>query len=70
MITAFLNASVGQLYNGDYAEDFLHQNLSAVDITAEDLEMLGRAVENAKAYFKNREAYDKAWKEEVGDDEE
>jgi hypothetical protein len=70
MITAFLNAAVGQLYNGDFAEDFLSQNLSAVDISGDDLDMLGRAVENAKAYFKNREGYDRAWKEEVGDEGE
>lgn len=70
MITAFLNAAVGQLYNGDFEEEFLRQNMSAVDISGEDIEMLGRAVENAKAYFKNREAYDRAWKEEVGDEDE
>lgn len=70
LITAFLNAAVGQLYNGDFAEDYLRENLSAVDIGDDDREMLRRAVENAKRYFANREGYDQAWKEVVGDDEE
>ena len=70
LITAFLNAAVGQLYNGDYAEDFLHENLAPVEITEDDREMLGRAVENAKRYFANRATYDAAWKAEVGDEEE
>jgi len=40
MITAFLNAAVGQLYNGDFAEDFLRHNLSAAEISGDDSEML------------------------------
>jgi hypothetical protein len=70
LITAFLNAAIGQLYNGDYTEDFLRENLAAVEISDEDRTMLSRAIENAKRYFANREKYDKAWKEEVGDEEE
>lgn len=69
MITPFLNAAVGQLYNGDFSEEFLRENLSAVDISGEDSEMLARVIKNAKSYFANREATDRAWKEEVGDDE-
>ena len=70
LITAFLNAAVGQLYNGDFPEDFLRENLSAVDISDDDVVMLKRAVENAKRYFANRETYDQTWKEVVGDEEE
>ena len=70
LITAFLNAALGQLYNGDYAEEFLSENLSFVEITEEDRAMLKRAIENAKRYFANRPAFDEAWREEVGNDEE
>lgn len=70
LITAFLNAAIGQLYKGDFTEEFLTQNLSVVDISDEDRVMLDRAIENAKRYFANRSQYDEAWKQEVGDDEE
>jgi hypothetical protein len=70
LITAFLNAAVGQLYNGEFTEDFLRENLTAVDITEEDRVMLGRAVDNAKRYFANQGRYDAAWKEEMGNEEE
>ena len=37
---------------------------------ADDLAVLKRVVENAKAYFKEPKKFDKAWKEEVGDGDE
>jgi hypothetical protein len=70
LITAFLNAAICQLYNGDFTEEFLRENLSAVEISDDDVKMLRRAIENAKRYFANREGYDQAWKEVVGDEEE
>jgi uncharacterized cupin superfamily protein len=69
LITAFLNAAIGQLYNGDFTEEYLRENLTEADITDEDRVMLNRSIENAKRYFANRPAIDKAWKEEVGDEE-
>ena len=69
LITAFLNAAIGQLYNGDYTEEFLRENLTPVEISSEDQEMLDRAIANAKRYFANREGYDAAWKREEGEDE-
>lgn len=70
LITAFLNAAIGQLYNGDYKEEFLRANLTETEITEEDRAMVDRAIDNAKRYFANRPRYDAAWKKEVGDDEE
>lgn len=70
MISAFLNASVGQLYGGDYEYDFLEKNLTFVDINKDDFDLLRRTIENAKRYFSNRQAYDRAWKGVVDDDEE
>lgn len=71
LITAFLNAAIGQLYNGDYTEEFLRTHLTIVDISDEDRAMLwNRTIPNAKRFFANRASYDAAWKEEVGDEEE
>lgn len=70
LITAFLNAAIGQLYSGDYNEEFLQSNLSVVDISDEDRAMLDRAIENAKSYFSNPKAYDQAWKDIVDEDDE
>jgi hypothetical protein len=70
LITTFLNTAIGQLYKGDYQEDFLRTNLVPVDITDEDKKLFDRVIENSKRFFANRPAYDSAWKEEVGDEEE
>lgn len=69
LISAFLNVAVGQLY-GEFPEKSIRELLSAQDISPDDAEMLKRVVENAKRYFANRGIADKAWKEEVGNDEE
>lgn len=70
MITAFLNAAIGQLYGGQYDEAFLKEHLAFRDISDDDRAMLERAVANAKRYFANRQAYDRAWHEVTDADEE
>lgn len=70
LITAFLNAAIGQLYGGEYEESFLKEQLAFSNISDDDRAMLERAIENAKRYFANRPAYDQAWKEVVDEDEE
>jgi len=70
LITAFLNAAIGQLYNGQFTEDFLRDNLTVVEISKEDRERLDRVIPNARRYFANRQKFDAAWRQEVGDDEE
>jgi hypothetical protein len=70
LITAFLNAAIGQLYGGHYEEAFLKQHLTFADISDDDRAMLGRAVENAKRYFANQQAYDQTWQEVIDEDEE
>ena len=70
LITAFLNAAIGQLYNGNYSEEFLRNNLTFVDISPEDRQRLELTISNAKRYFANRPQYDAAWQQEVGDEEE
>lgn len=70
LITAFLNAAIGQLYSGEYEDAYLNEHLTFSDISVDDRAMLERAVENAKRYFANRQAYDQAWEEVVDEDEE
>jgi hypothetical protein len=69
MISAFLNAAVGQLY-GHMSEDRIRELLSVTEMRGEDAALLRRVVQNAKRYFANREKYDAAWKEEVANDQE
>lgn len=68
LISAFLNAAIGQLY-GEFLEEDIRASLSVEKMTPDDKELLRRVIENAKIYFKNREKFDKAWKEEVSDEE-
>lgn len=68
LISAFLNAAIGQLY-GEFPEDRIRELLSVRDMTQEDRILLKRVVDNAKNYFKHRASYDQAWKDEVGDEE-
>lgn len=70
LITAFLNAAIGQLYGGQFDEAFLQQHLAFVDISDDDRAMLDRVISTAKRYFANRQAYDKTWQEVVDEDEE
>lgn len=68
LISAFLNAAVGQLY-GKFTEDQIRERLSVQDMDQEDMSLLKRVVDNAKVYFKSPKEFDQAWKEEVGDEE-
>ena len=69
LISAFLNAAVGQLYV-EFPEDRIRELLSVRDMDEEDMAVLKRVVDNAKRYFANKTVVDKAWKEEVDNDEE
>ncbi len=68
LISAFLNAAVGQLY-GKFTEDKVRALLAVKDMDQEDMSLLKRVVDNAKVYFKSPKEFDQAWKEEVGDEE-
>ena len=70
LTSAFLNAAIGQLY-GTFNEDQIRVQLKVEDMEQDDLALLKRVVDNAKLYFKNKEAYNKAVEEteENGDDD-
>ena len=68
LVPAFLNAAVGQLY-GRLSEDRVREFLSVRDLAADDLEVLRCVVDNAKLYFSRPVDFDRAWQEELGDEE-
>jgi hypothetical protein len=69
IISAFLNAAIGQLY-GEFPEEKIRELFNVRDMAQEDLALLKRVVDNAKLYFANRKEFDQAWKEEADSDNE
>jgi len=69
IISAFLNAAIGQLY-GELPEEKIRELFNVRDMAQEDLALLKRVVDNAKLYFANRKEFDQAWKEETGSENE
>lgn len=63
VISAFLNAAIGQLY-GEFKEEEIRERLSVKDMAPEDMALLKRVVENAKAYFKDPKRFTQA----IGED--
>ena len=69
LISAFLNAAVGQLY-GEFSEEEIKKLLlPPVGLAPDDLDVLKRVTDNAKTYFSSPKEFDQAWQEEVGDEE-
>ena len=52
MAPTFLNAAIGQLY-GEFSEEEIRAKPTVKDIEQDDLVLLKRVVDTAKAYFKN-----------------
>ena len=67
IISAFLNAAVGQLY-GEFPAERVDKLLTVTDVTSDDESVLRHVVDNAKVYFKSPSEFDRAWREELGDD--
>src|ERR1051326_7535322 len=65
IISAFLNAAIGQLY-GEFPEAKVRDLFNVQDMSKEDLVVLKRVVDNAKLYFDNRKEFDQAWRDEAG----
>lgn len=63
--TAFLNAAIGRLYNGDFTDDYLSQTFHPVDTTESDREKLTRVVANAKVYYAHPQIHDAVLNEEA-----
>jgi hypothetical protein len=69
VISAFLNAAIGQLY-GEFSEEKIRENFSVTDMAKEDLPLLKRVVDNAKTYFRDPERFRKAVEPLVDEDDE
>lgn len=68
IITAFLNAAVGQLYNGDFEYELLKSNLKATNMSDADKFLLKKVVETAKNYFKDKDAFEQGISESMGEE--
>jgi hypothetical protein len=65
--SAFLNAAVGQLY-GEFSEEKIRESLQVSHADQDDLALLKRVVETAKAYFKDPAKFTAAMSDVLGDD--
>ena len=57
IITAFLNAAIGQLYS-KYTSEQLKNNLEIQNIKPEDVRIFNKVIERAKEYFANPKEFD------------
>ncbi len=67
IISLFLNAAIGQLYN-EFNEDELKSGLTVSGLADDDLAMLKRVLDNARRYYANPRSFDQAWRSEVEDE--
>jgi RNA binding exosome subunit len=68
LTSAFLNTAIGQLYRGDFSDEFIKNSLSIEDLELEDKALLKRVVETAKLYYKDPERMQKSIQEIMGED--
>ena len=68
LIPVFLNAAIGKLYE-EFTEERINQSISFRDMPAGWEDLHRHLMDRAKNYFENREAYDRAWKEEMGEED-
>lgn len=55
--SAFLNASFGRLYNGDFDDSLIRERLKVADATPDDLYILKRVVERAKQFYRDPQLF-------------
>jgi len=62
IITAFLNAAIGQLYS-KYTSAQLNDNLKLKNIKNDDIHLFLKVIERAKEYFANPQRFEDPFKE-------
>lgn len=67
IITAFLNASIGQLYS-KYSSEQLNQFLKLQNVKPENNHLFVKVIKRAKEYFENPESFDESVNEVIGDE--
>ena len=63
VISAFLNAAIGQLY-GEFSDKLVKELVSVEELSDVDMQLVDRVAENAILYFANADQFDRAWTEE------
>ena len=64
VISAFLNVAIGKLY-GSFTEDDIKNRFTVEDMKQEDTIKLKRAIDNGKAFYKNRDVETRIFLESV-----
>ena len=67
IITAFLNACIGQLYS-KYTSEQLNKCLKLENIDPENNHLFNKVIKRAKEYFENPEDFNTSVREVLGDD--
>ena len=65
MITPFLNKSIGRLYE-NYTSEYIKEYLSLVNFPPAKIKTLNLVIANAKKYYADKENYNIAMKEVIG----
>ncbi|MHB8119048.1 MAG: STAS-like domain-containing protein [Methanothrix sp.] len=68
LTSAFLNSAIGQLYS-EFSEDELKASLAVSDASPEDLLLLKRVIQRAKEFFMDKERFEVATRELLGEDD-
>jgi hypothetical protein len=61
LISAFLNAAIGQLYS-KYKSSFLNKTLTVNGMSNEDLVLLKKVIDRAKNYFRDKNTFEESIK--------
>ena len=67
IITAFLNACIGQLYS-KFNSEKLNSSLKLENVKPEDSHLFNMAIKRAKEYFTNPQSFDDSVKDVLGND--
>jgi hypothetical protein len=68
--SAFLDAAIGQLHNGDFSEEELKERLNFQDLSEEDLFILKRIILRSKYYCQDPQRADVVMCELLGEDDD
>ena len=68
LIPAFFNTAVGKLYE-EFTEEEVNEKVVFQDLPTGWDEIHRHLMERAKDYYENPEPYDRAWREEMGEED-
>lgn len=58
--TAFLNSSIGQLYNGEFSDEEIEKRLRITNMSPDHVFLLERIKHRAKKYYKDPDRFERA----------